>query len=321
MKILNSSSIAGNSYHRDWYQSKLVQSVYDYSREDRSYQYNIALWEPILDPATREIIGVWINILNWSYFQNILDSMETDLANLDLKTGYGFLLAKDANTIIGHKYRLNRKAEEGGKRSGGQDFYQTKLIENYGLRGLHSAILHQQQNFSYDLKGRRKIAGFAPIDDNSFGWIVGVEIDNADVFKPIRVLSYWLFGVTALLASLVVLFTYLTAEGITVPLKILIRSASTIAQGNFKERFPICSSDEVGIWASTFNEMAPSLSIRETQLQELNRNLENMVRDRTVELENLHEALKRAYVDLQSAQEQLVQTRKRWRLWDNSLQA
>jgi signal transduction histidine kinase len=42
----------------------------------------------------------------------------------------------------------------------------------------------------------------------------------------------------------------------------------------------------------------------------MNRNLENMVRDRTVELENSHEALKRAYLDLQSAQEQLVQTEK-----------
>ena len=307
---LFASSIAGNSYHRDWYQSKLVQSLYDYRKEDRSYQYNIALSEPILDPATREIIGVWINILNWSYFQNILDSMEPDLANLDLKTGYGLMLAKDANTIIGHKYRLNRKSEENGKRSSGQDFYQTRLIEDYGIRGLHDAILNQQQNYSYKLKGRGKIAGFARIDDTSFGWIVGVEIDNADVFKPIKVLAYWLFGVAALLASLVVLFTYLIAEGITVPLKTLIRSASTIAQGNFKERVPIRSSDEVGILASTFNEMASALSVRETQLQELNRNLENMVRDRTVELENSHEALKRAYLDLQSAQEQLIQTEK-----------
>ncbi len=179
-----------------------------------------------------------------------------------------------------------------------------------GSVALQDAILHQQQSFSYKLKGSGKITGFARIDDTSFGWIVGVEIDNADIFKPIKVLGYWLFGVAALLASLVVLFTYLIAEGITVPLKTLIRSASTIAQGNFKERVPIRSSDEVGILASTFNEMASALSVRETQLQELNRNLENMVRDRTVELENSHEALKRAYLDLQSAQEQLVQTEK-----------
>jgi signal transduction histidine kinase len=123
-------------------------------------------------------------------------------------------------------------------------------------------------------------------------------------------MSYWLLGVAVLLATLVVLFTYIIAEGITVPLKTLIHSASTIAQGHFKERVPIRSSDEVGILASTFNDMARALSAREIQLQELNKNLEDMVRDRTVELENSHEALKRAYLDLQSAQEQLVQTEK-----------
>ncbi len=304
------SSVTGHSYHHDWYQSKMVQSVYDYRKEDRSRQFNIALSEPIKDPATHEVVGVWINILNWSYFQNILDSVETDLANLDLRTGYGFMLAKNADTIIAHKYRANRKMDENEKRPAGQDFYKTTLIENYGLRDVHDAILNQEHNSAYDLKGSGKIAGFAPIDDTSFGWIVGVEIDKADIFRPVKVLSYWLFGAAVLLASLVVLFTYLIAEGITVPLKTLIRSASTIAQGNFRERVPIRSSDEVGILASTFNDMARALSVREVQLQELNRNLEDMVRDRTVELENSHEALKRAYLDLQSAQEQLVQTEK-----------
>jgi signal transduction histidine kinase len=236
--------------------------------------------------------------------------VEMDLANLDLRTGFGFMLAKDANTIIGHKYRLNRQAEGREKGPAAPDFYQTTLVENYGLRDLHDAIMNQEHNSAYELKGSGKIAGFAPIDDTSFGWIIGVEIDKADIFRPVKVFSYWLFGAAVLLAFLVVLFTYMIAVGITVPLKNLIRSASTIAQGNFKERVPIRSSDEVGMLAATFNDMARALSVREIQLQDLNRNLEAMVRDRTVELENSHEALKRAYFDLQSAQEQLVQTEK-----------
>jgi hypothetical protein len=239
------SSVTGHSYHHDWYQSQIVQSVYDYRKEDRSRQFNIALSEPIRDPATHEVVGVWINILNWSYFQNILDSGETDLANLDLRTGYAFMLAKNANTIIAHKYRLNRKIDENEKKPVPQDYYRTTLIENYGLRDLHDAILSQEHNSAYDMKGSGKIAGFAPIDDTSFGWIVGVEIDKADIFRPIKTLSFWLLGVAVLLAALVVLFTYLIAEGITVPLKTLIRSASTIAQGSFKERVPIRSADEV----------------------------------------------------------------------------
>jgi signal transduction histidine kinase len=304
------SSLNGTSYHHDWYQSRLVQALYDYRREDKSLQYNLALSEPIRAAGTNEIIGVWINILNWSYFQNILDSVEMDVGNLDLRTGYGFMLAKDANTIIGHKFRQNRKVEGDEKRSDGQDFYQTRLVEDYGLRSLRDAIRKNAHSYSYRMKGSGKIAGLASTEDPSFGWIIGVEIDKSDVFRPIKVLSYWLIGVTVLLGSLVVLFTYLIAEGIAGPLKILIHSASRIAKGNFKERVPIRSSDEVGILASKFNEMAGALSIREVQLQELAKNLEEMVRDRTVELENSHEALKRAYFDLQSAQEQLVQTEK-----------
>ena len=150
--------------------------------------------------GTSKIIGVWINILNWSYFQNILDSVEMDLANLDLRTGYSFLIAKDANTYIGHKYRANRKFDESGRRVGKQDFYGTRLIENYGSDGLHAAILNRARDYAYRLpKGSRKTSGLAPINDTSFGWKVGVEIDQADVFRPIQKIRYWLFGATILL--------------------------------------------------------------------------------------------------------------------------
>jgi signal transduction histidine kinase len=295
------SSKTGNSYQQDWYQSKLVQYLYDYSKKDIGNRYNIALSEPIRDPLSHEIIGVWINVINWEYIQNILDRIEMDLVNQDLRTGYGFMLSKDADTIIGHKYR-----------DGAANLYNRKLVEDFGLESLHNAILslNQARDFSYKMSGAGKISGLAPIDDTSFGWIVGVEVDQADVFRPIRRMAYWLFGAAAALAALVIFFTYLIAEGITVPMKSLIRSASTIAQGKFNERVPIRSSDEMGILASTFNEMARALSAREVQLQDLNRNLETMVRERTLELENSHEALKRAYLDLQSAQEQLIQTEK-----------
>ncbi len=305
------ASVTGHFSHLDWYQSKLVQSLYDYSEEDISYKYNIALSEPILDPVTNEIVAVWLSILNWSYFQNILDSAEIDLAEQDLRTGYAFMFAKDANTIIGHKYRLNRKADTSGKLPENQNLYGTKLITDHGLRNLHDAILKQERSFSYEFpEGNSKISGLAPIDDTSFGWIVGIGIDDTDIFRPIRSMTWWLLGATSLLALFVVIFTYHIAEGITVPLKKLIHTAQTIAQGNFNQRVPIRSSDEVGILASTFNDMAGALSAREIQLQELNKNLEHMVRQRTVELENSHEALKRAYLDLQNAQEQLVQTEK-----------
>ena len=305
------SSVTGHNDHNGWYQSRLVQSIYDYKNEDICHQYNIAFSEPIIDPETHEIVGVWINILNWSYFQNILDPVETDLSNLGLRTGYAFMTANDANTIIAHKYRLHRVNT--GHETGSQalNFYNTKLLENRNLRPLYEAILNQKRNFIYGLPGGdKKIVGLAPIGDTSLGWIIGVEIDEQDVYQPIHALTYWLFVAVFVLSLLVIFSTYIISRGITVPLNTLTRSAITISQGNFNDRVPVQSSDELGVLATTFNEMARTLSSRETQLQELNRNLENIVRDRTLELENSHEALKRAYFDLKSAQEQLVQTEK-----------
>jgi signal transduction histidine kinase len=306
-------SISGLSSHHDWYQSTLVRQLYDYRNKDVSHQYNIAFSEPISNPKSGEVVGVWIAVINWSYIQEILDTVESDLAHRDLKTGYAFMYAKDANTIIAHKYRLNRSGSEPLQEypPSGRNLYSTRIVEDHGLTNLHEAIMRQTRSFAYEFPvGNKKISGIAEINDDRFGWIVGVGIDETDIFRPIRNIKWWLAGATVLLAALAVFFTFVVAQGITVPLRNVIRTAKTIAQGDLNQRVAIHSSDEVGMLGATFNDMASALEVRETQLQELNRNLEDMVRQRTQELESSHDALKKAYLDLQNTQEQLVQTEK-----------
>jgi signal transduction histidine kinase len=306
-------SLKGQASHQDWYSSGLVQRLYDYRNQDICNQYNIAFSEPIRNPQTREIVGVWISIVNWSYIQTVLDTVETDLAKRDLKTGYAFMYKKDADTTIAHRYRSNRSGVErlDAHAMNGRNLYGTRIIEDHGLQGLHDAIGQQARSYAYEFPpGNRKISGIATIDDASFGWIIGVGIDATDIFRPIRTMTKWLSAATVMLAVLVVVFTFIVARGIVMPIRNLTASAQTIAQGNLHQRVLVRSSDEVGILGSTFNDMARSLEAREHELQELNRNLEDMVRRRTEELESSHEALKKAYLDLQSTQEQLVQTEK-----------
>jgi len=208
------SSITGRNNHLGWYQSRLVQRLYAYQTEDASYQYNTAFSEPIIDPASQEVVGVWINVLNWSYFQNILDPVEADLSNLGLSTGYAFMIASDANTIIGHRYRSNRRMGEYLQDTRGGNYYGSRLIENHGMENLHKAILNRDHHSIYDLpNGSRRIAGLAPIEDISLGWIVGVEIDESDIYRPIRTLIYWLLGAIMVLATLVIVFTYIISRG------------------------------------------------------------------------------------------------------------
>ena len=291
-------SIDGRNSHANWYRSEPVRQLYAERRgEERAY-YNTALSEPIRDPETNKIIGVWINILNDSYLQGILDNTETDLRDMDLGTGRAFLALGDSGVAISRS--------DAGDRTGA-----SASIDSPVADALRNAIVRGDTTCDYSTPdGDARMAGLAPVSDKSFGWIVGLEIDEEDVLRPIDNLSRWLLGVNAFLVLMIVGGTWLIARGITRPLKVMTRSAQTVAQGNLTARVPIRSADELAVLASAFNEMAGAIAARETQLQEMTRNLDAMVRNRTLELENSHEALKLAYLNLQTAQEQLVQTEK-----------
>jgi len=285
----------GRNSHANWYRSELVR---DLRGESENQWFNIALSEPLRDPATNDIIGAWINIIDGAYLQSILDNTETDLSNMSLGTGRGFLASAADGGII--------------TRGGGNDGLDGPGLWPAGDPDkLRDAILADATAYSYTAAdGSGKTAGLARISDKSFGWVVGLEIDEEDLLRPIKTLTRWLFGVCAILGVAVVAYTWLIARGITRPLNTLTRSAQKIALGDFGESLDIRSSDEIGLLASTFNEMSRALSSREAQIQEMTRNLETMVKKRTRELEDSNDALRQAYLDLQKVHEQLVQTEK-----------
>ena len=285
-------SVRGRNSHTNWYRSELVRDLHG---ENKNSWFNIALSEPLRDSATNDVVGVWISIIDGSYLQNILDNTETDLVAMNLGTGRGFLSYDDGGGVI--------------RRGGGPDGTDSQPVGDSDK--LYDAILAGATTCDYTTAdGHGKMAGLARVSDRSFGWVVGLEIDEEDILRSIKILRNWLFGVCAFIGITGVAFTWLIARGITRPLKTLTRSAQKISHGDFGERLEIRSSDEIGLLASAFNEMSLALSSHEAQIQEMTRNLETMVKKRTEELENSNEALKQAYLDLQNAHEQLVQTEK-----------
>src|SRR5262249_25079619 len=97
---------------------------------------------------------------------------------------------------------------------------------------------------------------------------------------------------------------------IVLRLQRLTASAEVIASGDLTQRAQVASDDEIGILGRAFNKMAISLAERNQDLVELAQTLEEKVRARTLELEQSHEALKKAYMDLKATQEQLIHSEK-----------
>src|SRR4030042_2478422 len=106
------------------------------------------------------------------------------------------------------------------------------------------------------------------------------------------------------------LLTYSVAREITIPSNRMTQTAGVMAGGDFSQRVVVSGSDEIGELGKTFNHMARSLEDRSQALIDLNKRLEEKVRERTRELEQSNQELQEAYQELKETQVQLVQSEK-----------
>jgi signal transduction histidine kinase len=114
-------------------------------------------------------------------------------------------------------------------------------------------------------------------------------------------------GVTVFFFAVSTVAVYAFSTRITRPIKQLTDHAEKIAHGVLDQVIPVESRDEIGQLASTFNHMAHALkgNIDEkerilTELQTLNRTLEDRIQQRTAELEERGEALQRTLGDVRA---------------------
>jgi len=94
---------------------------------------------------------------------------------------------------------------------------------------------------------------------------VGHHLDSA--FGQSTLIALAIATVAAVLTALLV--SWLVSRRVVQPIRSLAASARRIARGAYSERPPVWSSDELGVLAEAFNEMADSLQSAERRRREL----------------------------------------------------
>ncbi len=130
---------------------------------------------------------------------------------------------------------------------------------------------------------------------------VRLGLSLAGVEEQVRGLAKLWGGITLAFLVVSAFIVYGFSRRITNPVKQLTEQAQKIAAGRLEEQIPVHSRDEIGQLATAFNRMTGALqgstSDREralAEVQELNRTLEDRIRQRTVELEDRGAALERS---------------------------
>jgi len=100
------------------------------------------------------------------------------------------------------------------------------------------------------------------------------------------------FGVIAITVSL--LFAFLLSRSLTRPISILVDGMHKVSEGDLTTQIDVQSKDETKLLASSFNQMITELKQSRDELETINRELDQKVKDRTRQLEIQNKAVKEA---------------------------
>ena len=209
-------------------------------------------------PLEEKIQGVVYGVVNWGYIQyDVLRSRRGEyfqgLTRSNIySSAYAWIWSSDCDTILAHP---------------SHGLYGTKVSEPpVDLPQLVEAARSSQSGMfpEYEFRGVKKNAAYhhcrSP-EEGGFGWVIGIGIDNSDIYGTVEELHGVLLRATLVVLGAVVLGTVYMARRTTRPITLLQQHTRRIAAGDLDTRIEVGSRDELGDLADSFNRMAGELRV------------------------------------------------------------
>jgi PAS domain S-box-containing protein len=277
--------------------------IVDFEPYDPSYNAPASfIASPIFDGDTK--IGVLV-------FQMPIDRINDVMTNNHSWAAVG--LGESGETyIVGDDFTLRNQSRFLIEDS--ENYF--KLIDEIGtplstiarIRNLNSTIGLQEvktdgtlaaQNGSTgtsifpDYRGVPVLSAYKPLNIRNMDWVIMSEIDQAEAFAAIRDLGIKTGLAVGGLIAVIVVLAILFSRTITRPLEQLTQTANQLADGNLDVDVQFTQQEnEIGVLASSFDVMRLSMKDLIGELEDINRNLEQKVEERTVELEQANERVR-----------------------------
>lgn len=117
--------------------------------------------------------------------------------------------------------------------------------------------------------------------------LLGMETVNKSIAESTQTAVM----ITLLVAVLSILTLTFFIRFVTKPLKMLVDITDKVSRGDLSQKVDLDQKDEIGQLAKTFNQMISSLRQSRDEIEEYNRNLEQKIIERTLELEEIQAQL------------------------------
>lgn len=148
-------------------------------------------------------------------------------------------------------------------------------------------------------EGKEFLGAFAKTYQGQIVVLSKVSKDHA--FSAVYELVSRSLSFAIIVITLSLLFAFLLSRSLTEPISILVQGMEKVATGDLSTQIKVDARDETRMLATSFNQMITELKQSRDELQEINRELDQKVKDRTHQLEIQNQAVK-------DAQEALLKT-------------
>ena len=143
-----------------------------------------------------------------------------------------------------------------------------------------------------DYRGVPVLSSYKPLSIKDVTWVIMSEIDESEAFANVYSLRNRIIWCFVVLVVFIVLVAFFFSRSLTKPIKCLTEDATQLAKGNLDLQIDTTRKDEIGELANNFNVMQKSLKSLINELEDINRNLENKVAERTLDLEKANAQVK-----------------------------
>lgn len=177
-----------------------------------------------------------------------------------------------------------------------------KQAKNLNDRALFQKAKEAKVNLSVASiqdQGEEFLGAFAKTYQGQIIILSKVSKDHA--FSAVTELVSRSVSFALIVITLSLLFAFLLSRSLTEPISILVHGMEKVSTGDLSTQIKVNTRDETRMLASSFNQMISDLKQSRDELQEINRELDRKVKERTLQLEIQNQAVK-------DAQEALLKT-------------
>lgn len=299
--LVASSNKTSDFYQADelWWQKAYNNGIGDdyigaVELDESSGQISIPIAFPIKE-NTGEIVGIAKALINISRLFYALNEFKIG------KTGYA-ILTNEEGAIIFYPNILPMTKK----------LLNSQLFNDLIHGDKHWIITKPEYNPQKEM-----LLAFVKIESlillkNKVDFYVFVGRETEDVFKPLKEFMFCLLVIFIILSIFLILSGYFIGAIFVKPIQTLHQATERIINGDWNYRIKVNATDEIGQFAQAFSKMLNQLKNKQDELEntknkleELHKNLEDKVVDRTKQLNKINEATLNILEDLTEAKHQL----------------